>query len=211
VDYRRRWYAEAVSKALTPSLPDQYIAWMILAIPALVLLVACTNLANLVLSRGASRRQELAIRQALGNSRGGVIRELLVEHAFIAAAAAGLGLLLARGTVVWLAGLVQESFGYLPRYRLPAHLEPAVVSATILIAIAALVISGLMPAIRLTRGGAKRLIAGHSSNASPLWRGRSHLIAGQVAISVGLLLITAFFVRVALRGGTARVAHAATD
>jgi hypothetical protein len=83
-----------------------------------------------------------------------------------------------------------------------------VVSATILIAMAALVISGLMPAIQLTRGGPKRLIAGHISNASPAWKGRGHLIAGQVAISVGLLLSTAFFVRVALRGGTARVAPA---
>jgi predicted permease len=193
MENRRNWSSAPIGEAL--AVPDPGLGWLIVAIPAFVLLIACTNLANLVLSRGASRRHEFAIRQALGNSRGGVIRELLVEHGLIAVAGAGAGLLIAHSLLVWLSVTVQESFGYLPQYRIAPHLEPAVVAAAVMAAVLALVISGLMPALQLTRGGVKAVIAAEASMASPRWRGRANLIAIQVAVSVGLLLVAALFVR----------------
>jgi len=169
---------------------------LVVAVPALVLLVACTNLANLVLSRGVSRRYEHAVRRAFGASRWDVIREQLVESGVVALAGGAGGIASAQVLLVLLGRVAERYFGYAPQFRFDARLEPSVLAAAALAILLALVVSGLLPALQLTRTSLySSLGQGDSVATAPRWRGRGNLIALQVGVSVGLFLITALLVR----------------
>jgi putative ABC transport system permease protein len=159
----------------------------------LVLLVACTNLANLVLARNAAREGELAIRQSLGASRWRLIREALVEHLLVSVAGGVAGLGLARLLLVSLGnGLAVNGRATLtvaPRLDLPVLMM--CLGATML----ALVVAGLVPSLRMLRRNARATFARQGvAGALPRWRGRRLLIASQVAVSMVLLAIAAVFV-----------------
>jgi predicted permease len=164
-----------------------------LLLPAIVLLVACTNLSNLVLSRGAGRKGEMAIRRALGASRWSLVREQLVEHGLIALVGAAAGLALARAGIVYVTSFVLRVLGYAPQFQLDAHLDAPAVAVAIAAAGLAVLVAGLAPAIQLTRGTPAGLAS--ATAAAPRWRGRAVLIALQVAASVALLLVAALSVR----------------
>lgn len=175
---------------------DFEMARLILLVPALVLLVACTNLTNLVLSRGTSRTHEFAVRRALGATRWRLVREQLVETGFLAAVGAALGLVTARALLRYADSLITGTYGFLPRFRLDAPLEPAIFIAVAGAALLALAVGGLAPALQLTRTAANRRIAVDSpGSAPPRWRGRSNLIALQVCASVGLFLFASVLIR----------------
>jgi predicted permease len=169
---------------------------LLLALPTLVLLVACTNLANLVLSRGVSRRHEFAVRAALGASRARMIREELVETATIAVTGGLLGLAVAAGLLNMALTVLQEPLSTLaPEVLLDWTFDPSVLMAAALAVILTLVVAGIVPAVQLTRPHPGRALASDSGGAIPRWRGRSNLIALQVGVSVGLFLITLVGVR----------------
>jgi predicted permease len=169
---------------------------LVLALPALVLLVACTNLANLVLSRGSGRRQEIAIRGALGASRWRVIREELGETMLIASAGGALGALVAHGLLVWTTATLGEVMtSLMPGIRIEWRLEPVVFIAAGAAALLAMVMAGLVPALHLTRRASARTLTVDAIASLPRWRGRSNLIALQVGVSVTLFLLTAISVR----------------
>jgi predicted permease len=160
------------------------VLWLLLAAAATVLVVACLNLANLILARGAMRARELAVRTALGVSRVRLVRLLLVEGAALAA----------MGTVV---GLLIASWGFAAlSSRLPPVLalvaEPSFDSRALLFAIvtAALAALGfnLVPAIRLSRADARDGLRLGQLQAHAARRGRQLLIAAQVATCVALLI-----------------------
>jgi predicted permease len=164
----------------------------------LVLLVACTNLANLMLARGGARRQETAVRLALGASRWRLVRESLAESALVALAGGVLGLGVARALLV----IIGTDLNVGPAAAL--HLEPAVDAvvaagagaATLL----ALAIAGLVPALQSTRADVRtELASGGSGGALMRWRGRRVLIATQVMVSLFLLVLASASIDVVRR------------
>jgi predicted permease len=155
----------------------------------LVLLVACTNLANLMLARSSSRRHELAVRLAMGASRGRVIRESLVEGVMLAAAGGLGGIVVARALLIAIGNDLSVGPGVL-------HLEPRIDSAVILIAFAAttlaLLVTSLGPAWQSTRADVRTALSTDGGHASvSRWRGRRWLIAAQVTVSFVLVAVAA--------------------
>ena len=171
------------------------IVTVFMTLVGLVLLVACANVANLMLVRATGRQKELAIRTALGAGRMRILRQSLVESTLIAMAGAGFGLLFA----LWPIGLLSavQPATDLP-LRFDFRVDYAVFGYTLLLAVGAGLISGLLPGLRIARtnlaatlkeGG--RTSAMHSSRQ----RFRDLLVASQVAVSLVLLVCAGLFLR----------------
>ncbi|MGB8475959.1 MAG: ABC transporter permease [Candidatus Acidiferrum sp.] len=162
---------------------------------ALVLLIACTNVANLLLARGASRQREFAIRTAMGATRGRMIRQLLAESLLCAFGGGALGLFLGTLLMRILTPLVASNAGV---HGLTEHLDPGVLSFAIGATLFSGVFFGLIPAWRVTRLGVSDVIKdqGSTSSASVSHVSfRKFLVAGQVAFTVLLLAGAGLFVR----------------
>ena len=170
--------------------PDQGPIRVIIGLPALVFLIACTNLANLALSRGVARRGSLVVRQALGAPRWRLVREEMGEALLITVVGALAGLGLARLFLTTWLGYVQY-FTSVPSYILPLDLgvSPAVFLPVACATLLALVVGGLLPAMQLSRIAMRQALNTDNGTSLPRWRGRSNLIALQVGASVGLFLV----------------------
>jgi predicted permease len=166
---------------------------MLLATAALVLLIACANLANLMLARMAAREREVAVRLAIGASRGRVVRQLLVESALVAGLGAAAGGLvsqaLSRGLVSFLSTQSNGLFVELqPDGRLFAF--------TAAVAALTCVFFGVTPALRATRGALSGLIQGRgTTEGRERFNLRRLLVAAQVAISLVLVVGAMLFSR----------------
>ena len=179
-----------------PGLKVRYAAPLsiLMGIVALVLLIACANIANMLFARGVARGRELAVRQALGATRQRIVVQLLTESCLLSAAGAALGIVLAwRGLHLL---LVLGSQG--PE-TMPLDLSPdyRVLTFTLLITIVTALLFGIAPALRASRlelTPALRDGHGASSAASRGALSRS-LIAGQIALSILLLAMAGLFVR----------------
>jgi predicted permease len=164
----------------------------IMLVVALVLLVACTNIANLMLARGASRRHELAVRLAMGASRWRLMREQLAETGLVTVAGAAVAFVVAQLLMTRL--LTTEFAGPGVRVRFTPEMNVDVALAALASTLAALIVFGLVPAWQTARANIRDLLASDGqSAASPRWRGRSSLIAFQVAVSAGLIAVTVLF------------------
>jgi len=162
---------------------------------ALVLLIACTNVANLLLARGASRQREFAIRTAMGASRGRMIRQLLAESLMCALGGGALGILLGTWLMRILTPMVVSSSGI---QGLTEKLDPAVLTFAMGVTLLSGVFFGLIPAWRVTRMGVTDVIKdqGSTSSASVAHVGfRKVLVAGQVAFTILLLAGAGLFMR----------------
>jgi len=160
---------------------------MLLAVVGLVLLVACLNVASLLLARGSARRQELAIRLSLGAGRGRLFQQLLVESLLLAIAGAAAGLLLHQALAAGLANLQLP----LPfPIRLHLQLDWRVLSYAILLTGFATLACGMLPAWR----SIKRSIAADLRRDSRM-RGQRALVTVQVALSVVVLTAGSLFLR----------------
>jgi predicted permease len=162
---------------------------ILMAAVALILLLACANLANLLLSKAASRHREIAVRLAVGAGRGRVIRQLLTEAFLISIPAGALGVLLAYGFSETL--LTYLSNGG-PRLLLDVTPDSRVLVFALAVSIMACVLFGLAPAILSTRWSLQPLLAETPGTRSRLGKA---LLVTQMAISVILLIVGGIFVR----------------
>jgi predicted permease len=171
-------------------LRDQYARplYVLMAISGLVLLLACANVANLLLARSAARRREFAIRLAIGAGRGRLVRQLLVESLLLSFLGAALGLLVARfGSALLLAGVSQT-------IRLDVGWNLPVLGFAMAVAVLTGVLFGLAPAFRATAGGAG--LALRTTSASGQSGGRlAWLVAVQVSLSLLLVVGAGLFTR----------------
>jgi predicted permease len=167
---------------------------LLLALTGLVLLIACANIANLLLARGANRSTEMAVRLSLGASRGQVLRQLMGESLLLAVLGGAASLLVAKWTLHGIAALLPpDAVG-----SLHLGLETPMVVFAAGLAIATGFLFGMFPALHSTRSdlittirsGAGQL-AGHRAAA----RFRSTLVTAQIALSMALLITAGLFVK----------------
>lgn len=184
--------ARMESSAITYMPP---VVTVFMTLVGLVLLVACANVANLMLARAASRQKELAIRTALGAGRGRILRQSLVEGTLLAFAGAGFGLLFALWPISLLS-TVQPATD-LP-LRFDFQVDYAVFGYTLLLAVGAGLISGFLPGLRIARTNLAATLkeGGRTSSLhSSRQRFRDVLVASQVAVSLVLLVCAGLFLR----------------
>ena len=161
---------------------------------ALVLLIACVNVANLLLARAAGRQRELSIRAAMGATRSRVIRQLLLESSVLALLAAAIGLGVAFAATRLLISLGPES---VPRLD-ELSIDGRVFTFAILVALITTVIFGVVPAIQSARQDpqeALRADGRHSTAGTGRRRLRTALTVGEVALSVALLIGAGLLIR----------------
>ena len=167
---------------------------LVMGAVALVLLIACANLTNLVFARTLSRSRELAVRTALGAGRWRMIRQVMIEQLLLALIGGGVGLIAAS----WTSGLfVRMLGGSIPRGDL-VRMDLRVIGFALLVTFVAAVVSGLLPAIHAARAEpGDQLRAG--SHGSTLSRRSHHLRAALVSLQVGLATVLLVGSAVALR------------
>src|SRR3954469_5089418 len=150
-----------------------------------VLLIACANVANLLLARGAARGREVAVRSALGAGRGRLVRQLLTESALLAVAGAGAGTLIAFWSLDVLLAAAPEGIRQLADVRVSWTLLAFATTLTVLTT----VVCGLAPALQTTRTDLAEALkdGGRGSSGPRAGRLRAGLVIGQVALSIVLL------------------------
>jgi predicted permease len=166
--------------------------FVLMAVVGLVLLVACANVASLLLARAASRQKEIAIRLAIGAGRGRIVRQLLIESVLLSAIGAALGVELA-----WLCGRLLVDLISTGPSEIVLDLTPnwRVLAFTSTVAVATCVLFGLAPALQATVTAPSAVLKESASAGRSRSRLLQSLVSAQVALSLVLLAGAGLFVR----------------
>jgi predicted permease len=169
---------------------------VLMALVALVMLIACANVANLLLARGAARQKEFAMRLAIGAGRSRLIRQLLTESLLLATLGAAAGLVLGRWGVAALLQMVGGSNGT----QLEFQLDGRILAFTIAMAVLTALLFGLVPALRSTRVDLSPVLKSSAAGGTDESGHRQlpvgkMLVTAQVAVSLVLLIAAGLFVR----------------
>ena len=168
--------------------------WVLMGTVGIVLLIACANVANLLLVRAEGRRHELAIRAALGAGWGRIARDLLLESALLGLAGGALGLALAYAA---LRMLVASGLAHLPRIE-NAAIDPVVLGFTLALSLGAGLAFGLIPVFKYVRPQLSNALRGGGrslSQSKDRHRARSVLVVVQVALALVLLVSSGLMIR----------------
>jgi predicted permease len=172
------------------------VAALLLAVVAIVLLIACANVANLLLARASARRKEIAIRLAMGASRSRLVRQLLTESLLLSLGGGVVGLLFALWTIDLLKSATPPDGIF--SFTLDYKLDGRVLAFTFLLSLATGVIFGLAPALQASRPDLVPALKDEISAAAQGRRRltlRSGLVVAQVALSLVLLIGAGLFLR----------------
>ena len=173
---------------------SRQVLFLLFASTGLVLLVACGNVANLLLARATTRQKEVAIRAALGASRLRILRQFLAESALIALPAGAIGVGVAYGSLALLRPLIPAGVPFAH----DATVDRTVLLFTLIVASLTALITGIVPALRVSSAnpGDAMKLGGRSSTAG---RGRQRLVAilvaSEVAMTLVLLIATGLMVK----------------
>ncbi|HUF77273.1 MAG TPA: ABC transporter permease [Longimicrobiales bacterium] len=203
--------ADALAAALAEELPGRQRGWGVNVVPlqadmvgterstilvifgavVFVLLIACANVANLLLTRASERGQEMAVRGAMGASRGRIARQLLVESGLLSSAGGALGVLAATWGVQGVVGAAPD----IPRID-SVGIDGTVLGFALLTTAATAVFFGLVPALRLARADRAAALSGsRASTGRETQRLRSALTVAQVSLSLILLVGAGLLIR----------------
>ena len=187
-------FVAAVRPPVDTSAASNRMLLVMLGAVAMVLLVACANVANLLLARAASRRHEIGVRLALGATRARLVRTLLAESLLLALAGGALGVLLAVWGIDAIAAIRPDSLEELSSVTL----DPIVLWFTVGVSVASGILFGLVPAIRASRPGLTAALRSGTAGSGIAVEGRrlrAALVVVEVALSVLLLAGAGLLVR----------------
>ena len=171
---------------------------ILMGVVGLVLLIACANVANLLVARGAARQREIAVRLALGAARVRLLQQLLTESVLLAVIGGALGLILARWGASLLVRMVSTESN---RVFLDLHPDGRVLAFTLGVSVLTGILFGLAPGFRAARLDLNTVLKGAEKGTV---RGGAHhgripagriLVAGQIALSLALLIVAGLFLR----------------
>ncbi len=184
-DPRTRWDPTPLAEALVSEIRPTLL--LLMSAVGFILLIACANVAGLTLARASGRGKELAIRAAMGASRGAILRQLLAESVALAVAGAALGTLLAAWGVE---ALTRASGDVLPGFQ-PVRIDLPVLAFTLAVAVATGLLCGLAPALRVSRPDLNAVLRDASrgtTGGARRQRMRGVLVVGQMALSMVMLI-----------------------
>jgi predicted permease len=167
---------------------------VLIGVTALVLLIACANLASLLTARAAARQKEIAIRLAIGSSRSRIMRQLITESLILSAAGGAAGILLA---VFMVKALIVFLPANLTGYGITSAPDPRMLAFSFILAVSTGILFGLAPALQATRPDIAPTLkdqAGSASGGAQVTF-RKMLVAAQVALSLLLLIGAGLFIR----------------
>ncbi|MDB4914469.1 MAG: permease, partial [Gemmatimonadetes bacterium] len=160
---------------------------ILLGATAILLLIACANVTNLLLSQASIRMREMALREVLGATRARIVRQLLVESTMLAFVGAALGVALAPAALTLINRLMPPALIGLA----PARVDLRVLGFAVALALATGIVFGLWPALGTSRSAPDAVIksgSSHGSTAGKLGRGRRLLVAAELSLTIVLLV-----------------------